>query len=435
MHWFSWDLNLKVRLFGEGIFHIFTWMYYPFVALHFSAAFGKDTAGLLLMAPPLLGIFASLIGGQFADRIGRRPTMVFASALESSMFLLFALSPSPWIDYLAFIGISVAASIYWPASTAMTADLTTEEERRVVFATFYTTMNIGVVLGPVIGAIFFIQYRTALLLVCAAVSSLLTILLYLLVRESLPAAARLERDRAGTIREQLRSYGVIFRDKMFALYIAAGVLIAIVFMQLDLYMGIYITEHVPRQTLFAWGDWSLSVAPTDVFGWLIGLNGLLVVLFTLPVTRMFAHWSERNALVFSSVLSGVGMFAMSLTANVWLLFACIAVFTLGELIRTPVAQTFVSRYAPEASRGQYMGASTLQFSIGRFLAPTTIGLSEWLSPPGVYGLILLCALLSALLYDQMFRALAKQPRRHGENSRTAKEQDAAGKGKAQTEVV
>ncbi|MBO8165389.1 MAG: MFS transporter [Brevibacillus sp.] len=404
MHWLSWDLNLKVRLFGEGIFHIFMWMVFPFMALHFTEAFGKDTTGLLLMIPPLLGIFASLIGGQLSDRIGRRPAMIFGSALESSMFLLFALSSSPWLDYLAFIGITIASSIYWPASAAMVTDLTTEEERREVFATFYTTMNIGVVFGPVIGSIFFNHHRTGLFVVCTIVSLMLTTLLFFLIKESLPPAAR-NKQQASTIKEQWQSYAVIFRDKIFALYILAGILVAIVFMQLDLYMGVYIKEHVPEQTLFTWGDWSITLAPMEVFGSLVGLNGLLVVLFTLPVTRLFDHWSDRNALILSSLLSGLGMFAMGLTVNVWLLFGCIMILTLGELIRTPVAQTFVSKYAPEESRGQYMGASTLQFSIGRFLAPAAIGLSQWLPPLGVFGLILLCAVISAILYLLLFRVM------------------------------
>jgi MFS family permease len=135
------------------------------------------------------------------------------------------------------------------------------------------------------------------------------------------------------------------------------------------------------------------------------LNGLLVVLFTLPVTRRFENWSDRNSLVLSSVLCGLGLFLMGFTVNIWLLFGCIVIMTLGELIRTPVAQSFISKYAPEDARGQYMGASSLQFSIGRFLAPLTIGLSERLSPVGVFAVILGLTLVSALLYVYMFRLI------------------------------
>lgn len=406
MSWRSWDLNLKVRLFGELITHTFFWMYFPFMALLFSDSFGKDMAGLLLMVPPLLGMFSNLFGGYLSDRIGRRPTMLTSLILSSSMFGLFAFSWSPWVDYLAFIGIGIAGSLYWPASSAMVADLTTEEDRRVVFATFYTAMNIGVVAGPVLGSFFFIHYRFELLLVCMIIEILFAITVFFLIKESLPAHVREEKAKERfSIKEQFKSYTVIFRDKVFALYILAGVFIAIAFMQLDLYMALYVNEHVQSQPLVSWGDWSFNVGGTSAFGWLMGLNGLLVVLFTLPVTNWFQHWSDRNSLVISSVLYGAGMFMMAFSTNIWFLFGCMFVLTLGELIRTPVAQSFISKYSPEDARGQYMGASSLQFSIGRFIAPLTIGISAWLPPVGVFGLILGVSLLSAYLYIVLFRKI------------------------------
>jgi len=408
MQWLSWDLNLKVRLIGETIFHTLSWMYFPFMALHFSDAFGKDVAGILLMVPPMLGIFASLAGGYLSDRWGRRPTMLLGSFLQTAMFALFASSPSPWVDYLAFIGIGIGGSIYWPASSAMVADLTSEEERRLVFATFYTAMNIGVVGGPVLGSFFFLHYRPELLLTCTLVTLTYGIVLAFLLKETRPASAEDAPDsqkRVFSLKEQWNSYQLIFRDKLFALYIAAGVLIAVTFMQLDLYMAVYVKENVPAQPFLWWKDWTYVIGGTEAFGWLVGLNGLLVVLFTLPVTKWFAGWSDRNSLIFSSILFGLGMFLMGFTHNIWLLFGCMGILTLGELIRTPVVQSFVSKYAPEDARGQYMGASSLQFSVGRFIAPLTIGLSAWLPPLGVFGIIFACALLSALLYVYLFRQL------------------------------
>lgn len=409
MHWRSWDLNLKVRLVGELITHTFFWMYFPFMALYFSETFGKDVAGLLLMVPPLLGMLSNLFGGYLADKVGRRPTMLLSLSLSTVMFALFAFSPSPLVDYFAFIGIGIAGALYWPASSAMVADLTSEEDRRVVFATFYTAMNVGVVAGPVLGSFFFVHYRFELLLACMVIELLFAIAIFFLVKETLPAETLREKAKERfSIVQQFTSYAVIFRDKVFALYIIAGILVAVAFMQLDMYMALYVKEHVFSQPLLSWGDWSFSVGGTSAFGWLMGLNGLLVVLFTLPVTQWIQHWSDRNSLVVSSVLYGFGMFLMAFTTNIWLLFGCMVILTLGELIRTPVAQSFISKYAPEDARGQYMGASTLQFSIGRFIAPLTIGLSQWLPPVAVFGLILGVCLLSAFLYIRLFRMIPAQ---------------------------
>lgn len=410
MQWLTWDLNLKVRLIGETIFHTLFWMYFPFMALHFSDAFGKDVAGMMLTVPPLLGILGNLGGGYMSDSLGRRPTMLLGSFMQFIMFALFTISPNALVDYVAFIGIGLGGALYWPASSAMVADLTPEEDRRIVFATFYTAMNIGVVFGPVLGSIFFLYYRTELLATCTLVTLIYAVTIYFLIKETRPVPEKAEAETApkiktSIIREQLQSYAVILRDKPFALYILSGILVAICFMQLDLYMAVYVKEFVPEQQLLSWGSWSFSLGGTEAFGWMVGLNGLLVVLFTMAVTNWFEHWSDRNSLILSSVLFGFGMFLMAFTTNIWLLFGCITVLTLGELIRTPVVQSFVSKYAPEDARGQYMGASSLQFSIGRFIAPLSIGLSAWLPPVGVFGVILLCALVSALLYVKLFQIL------------------------------
>lgn len=93
----------------------------------------------------------------------------------------------------------------------------------------------------------------------------------------------------------------------------------------------------------------------------MGLNGLLVVLFTLPVTRWFESWNDRNSLVISSVLYGFGMFFMAFTTNIWLLFACMGVLTLGELIRTPVAQSFISKYCQKTRAGSIWGLLRCSF--------------------------------------------------------------------------
>jgi MFS transporter, DHA1 family, multidrug resistance protein B len=139
----------------------------------------------------------------------------------------------------------------------------------------------------------------------------------------------------------------------------------------------------------------------------MGLNGLMFVLCVLPVTKWFEHWSDRNSLILSSFLFGIGMFLVGLTTNVWLLFGCVVIFTIGEILNGPVSSSFVSKYAPEEARGQYMGASNLQFSIGRFFSPITIIISTWLPSVGVFGFIFLCTLISIGIYLKLFQKIPR----------------------------
>lgn len=408
----SWNHNLKVRLFGEALFNMLFWMYFPFMTVYFGDTLGNHIAGILMSVPPIFSLIGSLLGGALADRLGRRPVMLLGALLQTVMFALFALSPSRWFDYIAFIGIGLGGAIYRPASSAMVADLVPAQDRREIFATFTTANNIGAVLGPALGAIFFFHYRQELLWTCALVLLLYFTAIYMMVHESLPHSAT-STDGSTSItrlfREQWKGYGIIFRDKVFLVYILAGIFALVPIMQLDLYLAVYVINYVPAQTLFTWNGDALMLSSKEIYGWLLGFNGLLFVLFILPVTKWFHNWKERNVFILSSLLSGVGTFALGLNSNVWFLFLVTIIFTFGEIVRSPVTQSFISRYAPEHARGQYMGADSLQGTIGRFLAPMTVSLSSWMEPMGVFSIILVIAFISIVLYIQLFRIYVEKP--------------------------
>ncbi|KZS48443.1 MFS transporter [Paenibacillus glucanolyticus] len=406
MHIRLWDNNLKVRLLGEGLFNMLYWMYFPFITVYFGQSLGNHIAGVLMTVPPIFSIIGNLLGGALADRLGRRPIMLLGASLQTLMFALFALSPSHWMDYAAFIAIGFGGAIYRPASTAMVADLVPAQERRQVFAMFTTANNVGAVLGPALGAVFFFQYRQELLWSCSIVLLAYFIAIYFIVHETLPASARITERSASiqhAFKEQWRGYGIIFRDKVFLLYILAGIFALVTIMQLDMYLAVYVIHYVPSQALIHWNGNSLMLSSTEILGWLLGYSGLLFVLFLIPITKWFHHWKERNVFVLSSLLSGIGTFALGLHTNIWFLFFVTTVFTFGEMVRSPVTQSFISRYAPEHARGQYMGADSLQYTIGRFFAPVTVFLSAWLPPMGIFTIILAAALISAVLYTLLFR--------------------------------
>lgn len=49
------------------------------------------------------------------------------------------------------------------------------------------------------------------------------------------------------------------------------------------------------------------------------------------------------------------------------------IYTLGEMMITPVQMTFISNIAPEHLRGTYMGASGLQWILGGAIGPLISG--------------------------------------------------------------
>src|SRR5829696_7527403 len=110
--------------------------------------FTTPQAGLAVSAYGLGSLAASLVGGQLADRLGRRNTIaisMFASA--AAMLALSQAHTLPAILVLTVVA-GLAAEAYRPASAALLADLTTAGDRVTAFAMYRLAINLGFTVGP-----------------------------------------------------------------------------------------------------------------------------------------------------------------------------------------------------------------------------------------------------------------------------------------------
>jgi len=377
----DWDLNLKIRLFGEALMNITYWMFFPFLTIYFANAFGKELAGLLLIISQLFSVLANLMGGHFADKYGRKTMMVLSSFGQGLSFILFASTNSPWLDMplLGFVFFSLAGvfgAFYWPASQAMVTDVVDEKHRSGVFAIFYTSINIS----------YLLKRNT---------------------RETAPVYQTEQQNSSGKwygmIIQQIKDYKIIFNDRAFLLYIIAGVLVALTFMQLDMLLPVYITEMVQKQNMFHFGDWSLTLSGDQLFGLVLSENGLLVALFTIIVTKWMNTYKEKNVFVVSSIIYGIAIATFGLSTSVWVMILAMGLFTFAELMTAGIQQTFVSKISPEHMRGQYFAAASLRNTIGRTIAPVAIPMSLWFGYLPTFVMIGILALISGYLYYVMFQ--------------------------------
>ncbi|QWC23326.1 MFS transporter [Bacillus haikouensis] len=416
----DWDRNLKVRLFGEAAINITFWMFFPFLTIYFTEAFGKQTAGLLLVLSQVFAVAANLMGGYCADRFGRKTMMVISAFGQGFAFLIFGLASSPWLDsamigFICFSLVGVFGSFYWPASQAMVADVVDEKDRSHVFAVFYTSINIAVVVGPILGGIFYVHYRFELLVAAAIICMGLSFLLYKMTRETAPGdrgkllvTEGKKKAWYSVMTDQFRDYGVIFKDKTFLLFILAGILVGQTFMQLDLLIPVYIKDVMDKAVLFSIGDWSLTLVSEQIFGLILSENGFFVALLTVVITRWITKFRERNVFILSSVIYAGSILMFGLSSSVWFFIAAMAVFTFAELMTAGIQQSFVSKLAPDHMRGQYFAAASLRFTIARTIAPLSITLSLYAGYNWTFIILSLLALISAGLFYIMFERFEKE---------------------------
>jgi MFS transporter, DHA1 family, multidrug resistance protein B len=413
----EWDLNLKVQLFSEAIMNIAYWMFFPFLTIYFADEFGKNMAGLLLVFSQVFSVFGNLMGGYFADRFGLKRMMVLSAIGGGLSFLLFAAvnSPwlhSPWLGFVSFTFAGVFGSLYWPASQARVANIVAEKDRISVFAIFYMAINIAVVVGPILGAIFYVNYRFQLLLVAGLVCILLGFILAKWIEDTAPLHNTTAFSPSGKwyyfLVNQVRDYSMIIKDKTFLLFILAGVLAGQIFMQLDLLIPVYIKDIMKSQSPFSIGEWSIMVKGEQAVGIVLAENGLLVVFLTVFVTKWMGKYSERSVFVLSSIMYAIAILLISQTQSIWGIIFAIGIFTFGELMGAGLQQGFISKLAPVHLRGQYFAAASLRFTLSRTIAPLFIPMTVWIGYEWTFLVLAILALFSAGLYWMMFYSLGKE---------------------------
>ncbi|MGW3360501.1 MDR family MFS transporter [Streptomyces bungoensis] len=342
--WWLWTSTLVNRL---GAFVA------TFMALYLTLdrGYSASYAGLVASLHGLGGVVSSLGGGVMADRLGRRPTMLVAqSATAASVALLGFVHDPVAIAGVAFL-VGLSANASRPAVQAMMADIVRPEDRVRAFSLNYWAINLGFAVSSMAAGFIAEFSYLAGFLIEAAMTAVCALVVFLKVPESRPV--RGERDQGDGV-----GLGTVLRDGRYMAVVGLSFLVALVFQQgsvgLPVAMG---------RAGFSPADYGLAVA----------VNGFLIVVLQIPVTRFIEHRDPRTLLVVSSVLAGYGFGLTAFAGSVGVFALTVCVWTLAEIVNAPTQTGLVVRLSPVHGRGRYQGVYSLSWSLAALVAPLISG--------------------------------------------------------------
>ena len=118
---------------------------------------------------------------------------------------------------------------------------------------------------------------------------------------------------------------MVLRDRVFVGFVLVNLFMALVFLQ-----------HISMLPI-AMGDEGLS---PSTYGWVISLNGLLIVLGQLFIPRLIQGRSRSHVLALATVILGVGFGLTAFAgAAAWFYAITVLVWTLGEMLNSPSTST------------------------------------------------------------------------------------------------
>jgi MFS family permease len=338
-YWLLWGGTLVNRL---GSFVV------VFLSLYLTKArqVPVETAGLVVSLYGVGSFLAGAAGGLLADRIGRRPTMLLALFGASSAMLALGFAREIWMiaaitPILGFLADLVRAPV-----AAMVADVVPPEKRTLAYGYLYWAVNLGFSVASLAAGFLARVDYFLLFAIDAATTFAYGLVVAFLVPETRPETTPTSSSGVG--------FGVVLRDRTFVAFLGISVMVCLVFFQHIATLPVDMLAHGHDER---------------TFGWVVAVNGALIVLLQPIMGSFVAERSRPHVLFVATLLVGIG-FGLYAVVDAALLYALgVAIWTLGEIAMSPTSSAIIAEMAPTDARGRYQGAFAMCWGVGYFLGP------------------------------------------------------------------
>ena len=329
--------------------------------------FSPTQVGLALSSSGVAGVMGRFWAGNAIDspRWGRRGTLIIAAIITAlaCFFLAFANTFPMLIAGNLLLGLGV--SLYWPATLAVTTDLTTTENRTEAFAITRLVDNLGLGLGALLAG----QYMamsgnySSLFIIKGVTYLLFSVVIYALIFET--------RQPHTPSKKLWHNWWQAFQDRTLVIFLLANIFFAIYGAQLSSTLPLFLADFVP-------GGNGVRGFSEQWISYFFFWHALLKIVLQLPITRQVKSLNYINVLVISLACWCGGLLLIWVTGIVSteaVIFAVVA-FTfiaMAEILYSPAASALVGEIAPINLRGIYFSLESQCWAIGFIIGPALGG--------------------------------------------------------------
>jgi proton-dependent oligopeptide transporter, POT family len=330
--------------------------------LHESLSFPTERATDLAGLFGGLVWFLAIFGGTLADRLGFRRALSLAYLILAVSYFLLGSIGAPWlapvrnavplVAFVAFVLMlpALGVALVKPCVVGTTARASSENVRSIGYSIYYTLVNIGGFIGPLIASYVHKNLSVENVFRASASSVFLMFFLVLLLFKE----PRKENEQtAANLGETLRNFWKVITNPRFLLFLLIFSGFWIVYWQEFITLPLYVHDYIDAS---ADTERMLSTGP------------LVVISLTVAVGVLNKKMAAFRAVILGTFIAMLAFAILAIHPTVFAAYATLVVVALGELIQQPRYYDYISRLAPSGQQGTYMGFAFLPLGIGAFLA-------------------------------------------------------------------
>jgi dipeptide/tripeptide permease len=322
---------------------------------------GPEKAGWLVGSVfNTLLYFLPILAGTVVDRFGFKKSLMACFAIFTVGYFMIGLGGLPWgkplVDALGAFGFMVLAlvitavggSLIKPSIVGTVARTTSPQTKSLGYSIYYTLVNIGGAVGPILALQVREQIGISYVLIMSSLTTLGLLIATALFFEEPPREAGPQSSMAKVLGDMMMVFGN-FRFISF-LVVFSG--FWVMFWQIFYSLPFYVRDvlHFGRfeiiETVDAW----------------------TIILITVPAAALANKLRPIAAMTLGFALASASWFLMASFPTTPVTVAAIMVFALGEAIQAPRYYEYVADLAPRDQVGTYMGFAFLPVAIGTFIA-------------------------------------------------------------------
>lgn len=335
-------------IIGTGVTRGAYYMAFPFLAVHLRKQLGLDTMtiGWIIGAGPLLGALVGFYGAYLSDLFGRKSLSIITLIMMGIVQMGFSWADNVTMFFILSSLNGIIKAINEPIIQAIISDNTEGEARTRAYHYRYYAINIGVGLGPTLGA-WALLHNPQIGFSIAGLSLILFAITFALLTKKWDEKSILKEKPPG-FPQVMKT---LYRDKALRCYVTASILCAIGYAQLD--------STLPLILEGLMGDEGILL-----FGWMISSNAITIVIFQLIINRLTKKMNTVKTVAFSCLIFGIGFVGFGFSGtNYWFYILSMITLSFGEILVFSNGFILIDRLAPKNIKATYHSASNL-FSIG-----------------------------------------------------------------------
>lgn len=306
--------------------------------------------------------FLAVVGGAVADRLGFRRALSLAYLFLSIAYFSLGSIGSDWfapirnavplVTLVAFVLMlpALGVALVKPSVVGTTARASKENVRSVGYSIYYTLVNVGSTLGPLLAG-WEQEHGSAENVFRIAALSVFAMLFFVLLLFKEPRRA--DDAPAATLAQVGRNFLTVISNPRFMIFLLIFTGYWVVFWQEFIALPLFISTYID---------------PNANTARILAVDPIVVICFTMLIGFLTKRLHAFYAIILGTLISSVAWILLIVHASVWMAVATLVVVAIGEIIQQPRYYDYISRLAPPDQQGTYMGFAFLPLGIGSFVA-------------------------------------------------------------------